>query len=133
MHRNHRPRYYARNARVLCCFATLLLSYPLANESMAGAGILGAVQSRVLFDPKYDRPAQGGSLGTLPPAQGALVVSPLTFNFTPVGDLLAMQSGTPAQQALAAKVVNGFIAAADVWRSYFADPITVNIDIDFAP
>jgi hypothetical protein len=70
----------------------------------------------------------GGSLVVTPfPNPTQNVVSPLTFNFTPVGNLLAMQSGTPAQIALANQVVNGFVIAADRWRALFVDPITVTV------
>jgi hypothetical protein len=129
-----RRKYCAYDARILCGITALLFLPAFASTSGAEPSVLDAGPSHVLFDPSYTPPVGGGSLVTMPAGQGALVVvSPLTFNFTPVGNLLAMQSGTPALQALAANVVNGFIAAADIWRSYFADPITVSIDIDFGP
>ena len=113
----------------------------------AGALILSAPVSKAVADPTtaFDRssiitvdqnPASvlaGGSEVVGFPSLPQNVLSPLTFNFTPVGNLLAMQSGTPAQQALATNVINGFVAAADIWRTHFADPITVSIDIDFGP
>src|SRR5262245_12969562 len=68
--------------------------------------------SNVYFDPHYSPPAHGSDLQVVP-STPLNVISPLNFNFTPVGNLLAMQSGTPAQQALAAQVVGGFVAAAD--------------------
>jgi len=67
----------------------------------------------------------------LAPVLGTNASSPLTFNFTKGPGILALESGTPAQQQLAANVVAGFIAAGDLWRTYFTDAITINVTIDF--
>lgn len=55
------------------------------------------------------------ALASLTPASQAL-----TFNFTPA-------PGTPAA------AIAGFVAAGNRWSAIFDDPITVNIDIAFAP
>lgn len=105
----------------------------MAVASAAAANSPAGVQrapAQVLLDP-HAHPASAGS--TLSSAPLAGVSSPLNFNFTPVGNLAAMQAGTPAQQALAAQVINGFVTAGDRWRAAFADPITLNVDIDFGP
>jgi hypothetical protein len=109
---------------------SVIVSVAIADPTAALTG----ARSEVYLGPNSPKIAPGGGLDipTLPiPPQN--VTSPLTFNFTPVGNLLAMQSGTPAEQATATNVINGFIAAGDVWRSYFADPITVTIEIDYGP
>ena len=66
------------------------------------------------------------------PGGGPLnVTSPLMFNFTKGAGILALEAGTPTQMTLAANVVAGFSAAADLWRAAFIDPITINLTIDF--
>jgi hypothetical protein len=57
----------------------------------------------------------------------------LTFEFTPTGNLLAMQSGTSEDQELSANVISGFQAAANRWSALFTDTMTVNIDINYGP
>jgi hypothetical protein len=117
----------ARNiARAAVLVIAVIASAPVA---VAQPGLLGGPSS-VYFDPHYLPPAHGSDL-EVAPTPPLNVTSPLLFNFTPVGNLLAMQSGTPAQQALAAQVVAGFVAAGDRWRAMFVDPITVNLDIDY--
>src|SRR5215813_5450355 len=127
-----------RRAQQLCgagILFTLTSSFFLMSAIVSAAigdpvSAFTSARSDVYFNPNGPKIAPGGGLDvpTLP-IQPQQITSALTFNFTPVGNLLAMQSGTPAQQATATSVINGFIAAGDIWRSYFADPITVNIEI----
>jgi hypothetical protein len=131
--RRAQQAYSAGILRTLTCSLVLLLA--IGSVSIADpVSVLTSTRSDVYFNPIGPKSAPGGGLDvpTLPtPPQN--VTSALTFNFTPVGNLLAMQSGTPAQQATANSVINGFVAAGDIWRSYFADPITVTIEIDYGP
>jgi len=119
-----------RTARIAVLTLAALSFAPL-NSSAYPTSLDG--QSIVRVDPAYAPPAFGGSSLSLPLQPPLSVTSPLVFNFTPVGNLLSMQSGTPAQQALAAQVVSGFVAAGDRWRALFVDPITVNLEIDYGP
>src|SRR5262245_60888887 len=117
-----------RTAQILSlCAASWVASVCAANPSGSRDGISGVVR----FDPT-PRPS-GAALVPSLPKPPLNVTSPLTFNFTPVGNLAAMQVGTPAQQALAAQVIGSFVVAGDRWRALFVDPITVNIDIDYGP
>ncbi|MFW6155424.1 MAG: NF038122 family metalloprotease [Planctomycetota bacterium] len=57
----------------------------------------------------------------------------ITLDFEQGPNLQAMMAGTPAEQALAANVMNGFYAAGDLWANRLADAITVNIKVDYKP
>jgi hypothetical protein len=122
---------------MLCRFSTAFVLTFVALSSVAVADPEAAqsgLRHNVLFDPTPPQIGSGGLHDVLPfPKPPLNVISPLQFNFTTVGNLAAMQAGSPAQQALAAQVINGFVTAGDVWRTYFADAITVNIEINFAP
>jgi hypothetical protein len=119
----------ARPVRCACgAISIIMTSVALGDPSAAGAG----AQAQVRLGPSH-APSSGSALWPAPPTPPQNLTSPLTFYFTPVGNLEVMQFGSPAEQALAAKVLNGFVAAGDRWRAIFADPVTVNIDVDFAP
>jgi hypothetical protein len=118
---SHCPRILAACLIVLCTVISIASADP---------GLLDQ-QSIIRLDPTYIAPTGGGSNVQLPPTPPLNVVSPMVINFTPVGNLLAMQSGTPAQIALANQVIAGFVEAGDRWRALFVDPITVNLDIDY--
>jgi hypothetical protein len=55
----------------------------------------------------------------------------LTFNFTKGPGILALEAGTPSEQALADEVVNGFMSAGDLWSMWFSDSVTINVGIDY--
>ena len=55
----------------------------------------------------------------------------ITLSFEQGPGLQALAAGTPAEQALAADVMNGFYAAGDLWANRLADAITVNITVDY--
>jgi hypothetical protein len=136
MYRTQRRAHQLCGAGILfALIGGFLLLPPIVSVAIADpASALTGARSDVYFNPNGPKIAPGGGLDvTTLPIPPLHVTSPLTFNFTPVGNLLAMQSGTPAQQATANNVINGFIAAGDIWRSYFADPITVTIEIDYGP
>lgn len=119
--------------RPLC--AAALCAACCASVQPAGAQLVSSIPTLPRSTFEVNLSLTGGVIAAPTPAPSSLVVSPLTFSFTPVGNLASMLAGTqgPAQQALGLQVVGGFVEAADVWRSVFADPITVNIDINFGP
>ncbi len=135
MFRSQRRVQQLCRARILAPLTySVALLFAIASNAIADpAAVLNGLRSVVSVGSSAGQLAGGSELVTLPPALPLNVTSPLTFNFNVTGNLLALQSGTPAQQAAAANVINGFVQAGDRWRSYFADPITVNIDIDFGP
>lgn len=61
-----------------------------------------------------------GGLSLLALAGIAPISHALTFNFTPA-------------PGMDVQAYNGFVAAGNRWSALFSDPITVNLDIDFAP
>lgn len=128
-----RALQFCRALKLSFGFAGTVLLSTIAPIAVADPTTALDRSSIITVDPNPAPVLAGGSEVIVFPPLPQNVVSPLTFNFTPVGNLLAMQSGTPAQQALATNVINGFVAAADIWRTQFADPITVSIDIDFGP
>lgn len=114
---------------------SILASSALAQSDTAGGlfaekKILRSTTSGSLADGSSLQ-AGGIDLGTGLPQIPLNVGSPLTFNFTKGAGILALEAGTPAQQAQAAAVVAGFTAAGDLWRAAFVDPITINVTIDY--
>lgn len=107
-----------------------------SNRFHAGfAGLVVAVAVALIAPEVVAEVCVGGEAGPSGSpavmASSNVVVSPLTFNFTKGDGILALESGTANQQQTAANVVAGFQAAGDLWSSYFVDPITINVKIDF--
>ena len=68
------------------------------------------------------------------PASGASALdSDLVFSFTEGAGMAALRAGNAAEMALADSVAAGFEAAADLWRMFLGDAVTVEVTIDFAP
>jgi hypothetical protein len=123
-------------AKILSCLGCSLVAVMFVTVSVASAdpvALSNGILAEIRVDPNpVPQPGSGSSI-TVFPKPPLQVTSPLIFNFNPVGNLLAMQSGTPAQQALAAQVTAGFAVAGDRWRALFIDPIIVNLEIDYGP
>lgn len=128
--------------RVFAVLVTALaLAVTFGVQSIAGPLGSGGVVPDHISAPIYkwadtsgaSLQAGGGGAVLPPPVGGAAhaIASPLTFSFTKGPGILALEGGTPVQQALAASVVSGFTSAGDLWRTYLFDPVTVNVTIDF--
>jgi len=56
----------------------------------------------------------------------------VSFNLINGPGLVTLLGGSPAQQALANNVINGFQTSGNFWSASYNDPITINLQIDFA-
>lgn len=115
--------------RTLRCHAI-----PIAAACAFGTGWLGSAPVAAAQSVLTSDSFSPTSFELAPPVPGTpplSLSSPLTFSFTKGPGILALEAGTLAQQQVAANVVAGFNAAADLWRAAFVDPITIRLTIDY--
>ena len=97
--------------------------YNIADTPSSGGYIVNIMAGGAIVPPSVPL-----SIPVAPSGLNAVPGSPLTFNFTEGPGLVALQVSNPA---LHANVISGFQSAGDWWSVRFADPVTVNVTIDF--